>query len=78
MTKSIPAVFKVVPSVLVLSAPLLLGACAPPPPPPVAACNACAAMDRANAAYALAQQAENDAQAAKVAASTMYQRSLHK
>jgi len=79
MTKSIPAVmFKTVSGVLVLSAPLLLGACAPAPAAPPAACNACAAMDRANAAYALAQQAENDAQAAKVAASTMYQRSLHK
>ncbi|HTW51249.1 MAG TPA: hypothetical protein VME45_05070 [Stellaceae bacterium] len=79
MTKSIPAVmFRVVSGAVIVGAPLLLGACAPPPPPPVAACSACAAMDRANAAYALAQQAENDAQAAKVAASTMYQRTLHK
>jgi hypothetical protein len=78
MTKSIPAVmFRVVSGVLVVSAPLLLGACQPAPaaPPP---CDACAAMNRANEAYALAQQAESDAQAAKVAASTMYQRSLHK
>lgn len=77
MTKSIPATAIKVASVLALTAPLFLGACAPTPPP-APACNACAAMDRANAAYALAQQAENDAQAAKVAASTMYQRSLHK
>jgi hypothetical protein len=55
----------------------MVGAWAPAraPPPP---CDACAAMSRANEAYALAQQAENDAQAAKVAASTMYQRTLHK
>jgi len=73
MIKSIPAL------ALLGGSALLLGACAPPPPPPPPqACNACAAMDRANAAYALAQQAENDAQAAKAAASTMYQRSLHK
>ena len=80
MTKSIPAVmFRVVSSAMILGAPLLLGACTPAPAaPPPEACNACAAMDRANAAYALAQQAENDAQAAKVAASTMYQRTLHK
>lgn len=78
MTKSIPAVmFKVVSGVLVVSAPLLLGACAPAPAA-VPACDACAAMNRANEAYALAQQAESDAQAAKVAASTMYQRTLHK
>lgn len=78
MTKRFPAVmFRVVSGVLVVSAPLLLGACTPAPaaPPP---CDACAAMNRANEAYALAQQAESDAQAAKVAASTMYQRSLHK
>ncbi|HXC26868.1 MAG TPA: hypothetical protein VNV38_02860 [Stellaceae bacterium] len=66
-------------SVLLLSAPLFLGACAPTPPPaPPPGPTAAEAMDRANAAYALAQQAESDAQAAKVAASTMYQRSLHK
>ena len=66
-------------SVLLLGAPLLLGACAPAPPPaPPPGPTAAEAMERANAAYALAQQAENDAQAAKVAASTMYQRSLHK
>jgi hypothetical protein len=79
MTKSIPAVmFRVVSGVLVVSAPLLLGACAPAPAAPPPGPTAAEAMDRANAAYALAQQAENDAQAAKVAASTMYQRSLHK
>jgi hypothetical protein len=79
MTKSIPAVmFRVVSGVLVVSAPLLLGACAPAPAAAPPACDACAAMSRANEAYALAQQAESDAQAAKVAASTMYQRSLHK
>jgi hypothetical protein len=78
MTKSIPAVaLKIVSGALVISAPLFLGACAPTPAP-APACDACAAMNRANEAYALAQQAENDAQAAKVAASTMYQRSLHK
>jgi hypothetical protein len=78
MTKSFPAVaLRVVSGALVLSAPLLLGACAPAPAPPPP-CDACAAMSRANEAYALAQQAENDAQAAKVAASTMYQRTLHK
>ena len=70
MTKGIPALV----GVAMLSAPLLLGACAPAP----AACDPCAAMSRANEAYALAQQAEADAQAAKAAASTMYQRSLHK
>lgn len=78
MTKPIPAAAIKVASVLVLGAPLLLGACAPAPPPPPPGPTAAEAMDRANAAYALAQQAENDAQAAKVAASTMYQRSLHK
>ena len=79
MTKSISAVvFRVVSGVLVVSAPLLLGACAPAPAAPAPACDACAAMNRANEAYALAQQAESDAQAAKVAASTMYQRTLHK
>ena len=78
MTKSFPAVaLRVVSGALVLSAPLLLGACAPAPAPPPP-CDACAAMSRVNEAYALAQQAENDAQAAKVAASTMYQRTLHK
>jgi hypothetical protein len=77
MTKITPAVVMKLASVLVLGTPLLLGACAPvvAAPPP---CNACAAMDRANAAYALAQQAENDAQAARAASSTMYQRTLHK
>jgi hypothetical protein len=70
MTKSIPAI------TLLGASMLLLGACAPVPPP--AACNACAAMDRANAAYALAQQAESDAQAARTATTTMYQRTLHK
>jgi hypothetical protein len=78
MTKSIPATAIKVASVLAFGAPLFLGACAPTPPPPPAGPTAAEAMDRANAAYALAQQAENDAQAAKVAASTMYQRSLHK
>lgn len=78
MTKSIPATAIKVASVLALGAPLFLGACAPTPPPPPPGPTAAEAMDRANAAYALAQQAENDAQAAKVAASTMYQRSLHK
>jgi hypothetical protein len=78
MTKITPAVVVKLASVLVLGSPLLLGACAPVAAGPPAPCNACAAMDRANAAYALAQQAENDAQAAKAAASTMYQRTLHK
>jgi hypothetical protein len=79
MTKSIPAVmFKAMTGVVVVSAPLLLGACAPAPAAPPPGPTAAEAMDRANAAYALAQQAENDAQAAKVAASTMYQRTLHK
>jgi hypothetical protein len=77
MTKSFPVALKLVSGALVLSAPLFLGACAPAPAP-TPACDACAAMNRANEAYALAQQAENDAQAAKVAASTMYQRTLHK
>jgi hypothetical protein len=62
---------------LVCSPVLLLGACAPTPPPPPP-CDACAAMSRANEAYTLAQQAETDAQAARAAASSMYQRSLHK
>lgn len=57
---------------------LALGACAPVPAAPPPSCDACAAMSRANEAYSLAQQAESDAQAAKAAASTMYQRSLHK
>jgi hypothetical protein len=63
--------------VAVCGSMLLLAACAPAPaaPPP---CDACAAMSRANEAYNLAQQAEADAQAAKTAASTMYNRSLHK
>jgi hypothetical protein len=79
MTKTFRATGYKVASVLLLSAPLFLGACAPAPPPaPPPGPTAAEAMDRANAAYALAQQAENDAQAAKVAASTMYQRSLHK
>ena len=62
---------------LVCSGLLLVAACAPAPaaPPP---CDACAAMSRANEAYALAQKAEEDAQAARQAASSMYQRSLHK
>jgi hypothetical protein len=58
---------------------LLVAACAPPPPSTVVVgVTADQAMERANAAYALAQQAEADAQAARVAASTMYNRSLHK
>ena len=77
MTKSLSSVSVKLVGVAMLLSPLLLGACAPAPaaPPP---CDACAAMNRANEAYALAQQAENDAQAAKAAASTMYQRTLHK
>ena len=78
MTKITSAVVVKLAGVLVLASPLLLGACAPAPAAPPPACNACAAMNRANEAYALAQQAESDAQAAKVAASTMYQRTLHK
>jgi len=70
MSKSLPAF------ALLGASMLLLNACAPAPAAPV--CDACAAMNRANEAYALAQQAEADAQAAKAAASSMYQRTLHK
>ena len=60
---------------------LLLAACAAPAaaPPP---CDACAAAARAQAtadqALQVAQHAEADAQAARTAASSMYNRSLHK
>ena len=70
---------KIIPVIALLGASmLLLQACAPAPVAVAETCNACAAMERANAAYALAQQAENDAQAARAATTTMYQRSLHK
>jgi hypothetical protein len=63
--------------VLILCAPaLLLGACVQPAP--AGGVTAEQAMARANEAYALAQKAEADAQAARSAASSMYQRSLYK
>ncbi len=63
--------------VLVLCAPaLMLGACAQPAP--AGGITAEQAMARANEAYSLAQKAEADAQAARTAASSMYQRSLYK
>lgn len=76
MTSPIPAPVKMMARVLLLAAPAFtIAACAPPPPPPPAACNACEAMERANAAYALAQKAEADALAART---TTYHRSLYK
>lgn len=77
MTNLIPAPIKVMTRVLLLAAPaFMIAACAPPPPPPPpSTCNACEALERANAAYALAQKAEADALAAR---STTYQRSLYK
>jgi hypothetical protein len=84
MTKSLPVSPKAVVRTLVLCSPLLaLAACAPPAPPPGptaadAMAAAQAAQQTANQALQTAQQAEADAQAAKAAASSMYQRSLHK
>ena len=61
---------------------LLLGACAPAPAAGPTAAEAMAAAQAAqataNQALQTAQQAEADAQAARAAASSMYQRSLHK
>ena len=83
MTKSIPsALMKLTRVVLLCSPVLLLGACAQPqaagPTAAEAMQAAQAAQATANQALQTAQQAEADAQAAKTAASTMYQRSLHK
>ena len=69
--------------VLLICAPALwLGACAPAPPPGPTAAEAMAAaqaaQQTANQALQTAQQAETDAQAARTAASSMYNRSLHK
>jgi PBP1b-binding outer membrane lipoprotein LpoB len=69
--------------VLLICAPaLLLGACAQPeaagPTAAQAMAAAQAAQQTANQALQTAQQAETDAQAARTAASSMYQRSLHK
>jgi hypothetical protein len=61
---------------------LLLGACAQPqaagPTAAEAMAAAQAAQQTANQALQIAQQAEADAQAARAAASSMYNRSLHK
>jgi hypothetical protein len=63
-------------------AALLLASCAQPqaagPTAAEAMAAAQAAQQTANQALSLAQQAEADAQAARTAASSMYQRSLHK
>jgi hypothetical protein len=77
MTNLIPAPVKVMARVLLLCAPAftLAGCLQPAAAPAPGPCNACAAMDRANAAYALAQKAEADALAART---TTYQRSLYK
>jgi hypothetical protein len=69
--------------VLLICAPaLLLAACAQPeaagPTAAQAMAAAQAAQQTANQALQTAQQAETDAQAARTAASSMYQRSLHK
>lgn len=61
---------------------LLLAACAQPqaagPTAAEAMAAAQAAQQTANEALQTAKQAESDAQAARTAASSMYQRSLHK
>jgi len=61
---------------------LMLAACAQPqaagPTAAEAMAAAQAAQQTANQALQTAQQAETDAQAARQAASSMYQRSLHK
>lgn len=77
MTNSIPASIKVMARVLLVCAPAftLAGCLQPAAAPPPAACNACEALERANAAYALAQKAEADALAARA---TTYQHSLYK
>ena len=77
MTNPIPVPIKMMARVLLLCAPAFtIAACVPPPPAPApGACNACEAMERANAAYALAQKAEADALAART---TTYQHSLYK
>jgi hypothetical protein len=67
---------------LLLCSPLVLAACAPAEPAGPTAAQAMAAaqaaQQTANQALQTANQAEADAQAAKAAASSMYQRSLHK
>jgi hypothetical protein len=68
---------------LLMCSPLFaLAACAPAEPAGPTAAQAMAAaqaaQQTANQALSTAQQAEADAQAAKAAASSMYQRSLHK
>jgi hypothetical protein len=77
MTNLIPAPIKVMARVLLLCAPVftLAGCLQPEAAPAPGPCNACAAMDRANAAYALAQKAEADALSART---TTYQHSLYK
>lgn len=75
MTKSITPV-------LIGGSLLLLAACAQPqaagPTATEAMAAAQAAQQTANQALQTAQQAEADAQAARTAASSMYNRSLHK
>jgi hypothetical protein len=77
MTIHIPASIKAMARVVLLCAPALtLAGCLQPAAAPApGGCNACEAMERANAAYALAQKAESDALAART---TTYQRSLYK
>ncbi|HEX3884878.1 MAG TPA: hypothetical protein VHW66_19650 [Stellaceae bacterium] len=77
MTNPIPAPIKVMARVLLLCAPAftLAGCLQPAPAVAPGPCDACAAMSRANEAYALAQKADADALAART---TTYQRSLYK
>ncbi len=61
---------------------LLLAACAPAPAAGPTVADAMAAAQRAqqtaDQALSIAQKAESDAEAARTAASSMYNRSLHK
>jgi len=79
MKNPIKAPFKLARVLLLGSPALLLGGCLQPAPGGVVVgVTADQAMARANQAYDLAARAEADAQAARTASATMYQRSMYK
>ena len=77
MNNPIKAPIKLTRVLLLCSPALLLGGCLQPVPV-VGGVTADQAMARANQAYDLAARAEADAQAARTASATMYQRSMYK